>query len=124
MNHVSANRSRVRRRARLALVAACSLVASAAVLAQSTTGSVFGHAPAGDVVVAHSTTNGSQRKVHVEADGRYALRALSTGVYDVTLEENGKIVLSHPKVPVMVGRGTKVDFGCPQDDCTKSADRS
>lgn len=124
MNKTPALRLRARRGASLVLVAVCSLVASAAVLAQSTTGSVFGHAPAGDVVIAHSTTNGSQRQVSVGTNGRYALRALPTGTYNVTLEENGKAVLAHLKVPVTVGRGVKVDFDCPQGDCSKAANPS
>lgn len=124
MNKTHANPARLPRGARLVVVAALGLVASTAAFGQSTTGSVFGHAPAGDVVAAHSTTNGNQRKVHVEADGRYALRSLPAGVYNVTLEENGKAVLTHLKVPVVVGRGSKVDFDCTQGHCAKAADRS
>ncbi|MCP1375814.1 carboxypeptidase-like regulatory domain-containing protein [Dyella lutea] len=124
MNKTHANPARLARGARLVVVAALGLVASAAAFGQSTTGSVFGYAPPGDVVAAHSTTNGNQRKVHVQADGRYALRSLPAGVYNVTLEENGKAVLTHLKVPVVVGRGSKVDFDCTRGDCAKAADRS
>ncbi|AND67885.1 hypothetical protein ATSB10_04310 [Dyella thiooxydans] len=124
MNKTHANRPRSLRGMRLAVVAALGLVASAAAFGQSTTGSVFGHAPAGDVVAAHSTINGNQRKTHVGADGRYSLRALPIGVYDVTLEVDGKAVKVHPRVPVMVGRGSQVNFDCTQSDCAKAADRS
>ncbi|MEW5836241.1 MAG: carboxypeptidase-like regulatory domain-containing protein [Pseudomonadota bacterium] len=112
----------VRPLALVAVVAAAAMSTSA--LAQSTVGTVFGIAPAGFEVSAHSTTNGTQRTVHVGADGRYALRALPTGVYDVTLEENGHAMIRHPKVPVIVGRGIKVDFDCPKGDCTKAANPS
>jgi len=114
----------VRARARLAVLAACGLAVSTVALAQSTSGMVFGHAPAGDTVVAHSDSTGIQRRIHVPADGRYALRALPAGVYTVTLEEGGRAVVRHPKVPVRVGRGIEVDFHCLQGECAKAADRS
>ncbi|HEU4670073.1 MAG TPA: carboxypeptidase-like regulatory domain-containing protein [Dyella sp.] len=123
MNMHPVIRPGVRPGTRFALLAACAL-ASTAAFAQSTSGSVFGHAPAGDVVVARSTTRGTQRTVHVEADGRYALRALPTGVYNVTLEENGKAVILHPKVPVAAGRGSRVDFDCARGGCGESANPS
>lgn len=122
MNKTPAIRLPARRGWSLALAAAagaCALLVSAPTFAQSTAGTVFGNAPAGSEVSAHSTTNGTQRTVHVGEDGRYALRALPTGVYDVTLEENGHPVAKHPKVPVIVGRGSKVDFDCAQDGCGK-----
>lgn len=124
MNKIPANRPRLRLGFRLVAVAALGLLTSAAAFGQSTTGSIFGHAPAGEVVAAHSTTTGTQRKAHVDADGRYSLRTLPTGVYDVTLEVDGKAVQVHPRVPVQVGRGSKVDFDCTQGHCAKAADRS
>jgi len=124
MNKTPAIRLHTRRGWSLALAVvagACALAVAAPTFAQSTAGSVFGRAPAGDEVSAHSTTNGTQRTVHVGADGRYTLRALPTGVYDVTLEENGHAIAKHRKVPVIVGRGSKVDFDCAQGDCAKPA---
>lgn len=108
----------------LALAAIVGLFGAAgsfAVSAQSTAGTVFGKAPAGDSVSAHSTTNGMQREVQVGADGRYTLRALPTGVYNVTLIENGHAVVQHPNVTVLVGRGSKVDFDCAQGQCADAA---
>lgn len=125
MNNSSAIVSSVRRRgwtlALATLVGACGLAASTAALAQSTAGTIFGKAPAGDVVTAHNNNNGTQRNVHVGDDGRYALRSLPVGVYTVTLEENGQPVAKHLKVPVVVGRGIKVDFDCAQGDCGTTA---
>lgn len=95
------------------------LVGSAAI-AQSTDGAVFGSAPAGDSVLALNTSNAVQRTVQVDARGRYFIHALPVGVYEITLSENGKAVMKHVNVPVVVGRGIKVDFGCPQDQCAKS----
>ena len=93
-----------------AALAVCGLAGSSAVYAQATVGVVFGKAPAGDTVVAQSTTNGTQREVQVDAKGRYAIRALPIGVYTVTLSENGQPVAKHLKVPVVVGRGSQVNF--------------
>lgn len=88
----------------------CGLAGSGVADAQDTAGVVFGKAPAGDSVFALSNTSGFQREVQVGSDGRYSLRALPVGVYTVTLLENGKPVLKHLNVPVVVGRGIKVDF--------------
>jgi carboxypeptidase family protein len=105
-----------------AVIGMCGVAGSGAVQAQATAGLVFGKAPAGDSVRALSTTTGIQREVHVGADGRYALRALPVGVYTVTLQENGKPVRQHLNVPVIVGRGIKVDFDCTQD-CADTASK-
>ncbi|MCX7512169.1 carboxypeptidase-like regulatory domain-containing protein [Frateuria sp. STR12] len=93
-----------------AAVAAFGMAGSTAVYAQATAGKVFGNAPAGSSVVAKSTTNGTRREVQVDEKGRYAIRQLPVGVYTVTLSENGQPVAKHVNVPVIVGRGIKVDF--------------
>jgi hypothetical protein len=105
------------------VVSLCGVAGSAAVHAQATAGEVFGKAPAGDTVSAKSTTNGVQRTVQVDAKGRYTIRALPVGVYNVTLMENGHAVLQHAKVPVVVGRGIKVDLDCAQIKCGEAADQ-
>lgn len=92
------------------VIGVCAAAGSATVHAQSTAGMVFGKAPMGDTVSAHSTTTGTQRSVHVSSSGHYTLKGLPVGVYTVTLEENGKAVVKHPNVPVGAGRGSKVDF--------------
>lgn len=91
-------------------LAVCGLAGSSAVYAQSTTGEVFGKAPAGDTVLAKSMTNGAQREVQVDAKGRYMIKSLPVGVYAVTLSENGQPVAKHVNVPVVVGRGILVNF--------------
>jgi hypothetical protein len=106
-----------------AVIGVCAAAGSTQVNAQSTAGMVFGKAPAGDTISAHSTTNGTQRAVRVRADGRYAIRELPVGVYTVTLEENGQPVLKHPNVPVGAGRGSKVDFDCAQGQCAEVASK-
>lgn len=93
-----------------AAVAAFGMAGSAAVHAQATVGRVFGTAPAGSTVLAKSTTSGTQRQVKVDEKGRYTIRQLPIGIYTVILSENGQPVAKHLKVPVVVGRGIKVDF--------------
>ena len=116
--HPSSRKNRFIRNAALAaVVGLCGLAGSAAVYAQSTAGDVFGKAPAGDSVFAKSATNGTQREAQVDAKGRYAIRSLPIGVYTVTLKANGQAVAKHLNVPVVVGRGIKVDFDCAQGQC-------
>ncbi len=105
-----------------AVIGACGMVGSAPVQAQATAGHILGKAPAGDTVRAKSTTTGLQRHVEVDAKGRYTLSALPVGVYTVTLEENGKPVVKHLNVGVIVNRGIKVDFDCTQGQCGQLAD--
>lgn len=106
-----------------ALIGLCGVAGSAAVNAQSTEGVVFGNAPVGHSVSAVSATTGVQREVHVDSGGRYSIRSLPVGVYTVTLEENGHGVVKHPNVPVIVGRGIKVDFDCAQGKCGEAVSK-
>lgn len=93
-----------------AVVGVCGAVGTTAVHAQATAGDVFGKAPAGASIQAKSTTTGTQRVVEVDAKGRYAIRSLPAGVYNVILTENGQPVAKHVNVPVVVGRGIQVNF--------------
>jgi len=106
-----------------AVIGACAMAGSAAVYAQATVGSVFGNAPAGSTVVVHNTTAGNQREVQVNAKGRYTVSSLPVGTYTVTLEENGTPVVKHVNVPVVVGRGIKVDFDCATGQCSEVANK-
>lgn len=106
-----------------AVIGLSGLAGSAVVHAQATAGDVFGRAPAGDTVFAKSTTNGTQREVTVDAKGRYSIRSLPVGVYTVTLKANGQGVMKHLNVPVVVGRGIKVDFDCAQGQCGEAANK-
>lgn len=96
---------------RTALAAALSFGISGVALAQSTTGSLFGQAPAatGETVTAKSSS-GVVRTVNVGADGRYALNGLPVGVYSVTLERDGQVVSTKNDVTVTVGTGREVSF--------------
>lgn len=100
-----------------AVVGVMSATAPVAVHAQSTSGTIFGRVPAGDTVTATNTTNGLQRQVTSDSKGRYKLRALPVGNYNMVLEANGKPVLQRLNVPVKVGGGIKVDFDCSENKC-------
>lgn len=89
--------------------------------AQSTSGSIFGKAPAGYSVSARSTATGGGRTVAVDSAGRYAAVALPSGNYTVTLKQDGHPVAKHLNVEVTVGRGIEVDFDCSQIKCAAPA---
>ena len=90
--------------------------------AQSTTGSVFGKAPAGYAVSVRSTTTGTGRTVHVDSAGRYSAPALPNGVYTVTLKDKDQAVAKHLNVEVIVGRGVEVDLDCSKIKCGEIAE--
>ena len=79
--------------------------------AQSTTGSIFGTAPAasGESVLIQSA-NGVSREVPVDANGRYSAGALPLSTYTVTLKRDGKTLQSRTNVTLTVGAGTLVAF--------------
>lgn len=104
-----------------AVIGVGAMAGSATVNAQSTVGEVFGNAPAGYTVAAHSMTTGVQREVGVNAKGRYSIRSLPVGVYTVTLKDNGRGLVKHLNVPVTVGRGIKVDLECAPNQCAEVA---
>ncbi|HEX7731729.1 MAG TPA: carboxypeptidase-like regulatory domain-containing protein [Rhodanobacter sp.] len=108
---------------RLALLAGLVATGSTmppSVSAQSTTGHIFGQAPAGETVVAQSSS-GLHRHVTVDAGGRYNLRNLPMSVYTVSLLKDGNAVDTRANIPVTVGRGAEVDFACPNDHCAAAS---
>lgn len=84
--------------------------------AQSTSGHIFGQAPAGETVTVQSRS-GFHRHMTVKDNGRYTINALPLGVYAVTLEKDGTVVDRRANIPITVGRGAEVDFACPRDQC-------
>ena len=92
-----------------------------AVHAQSSTAAkVFGWAPAGQTITAHSSTSGARRHAKANAKGRYVISALPMGSYTVTLEKDGKAVDTRSNISLTVGGGAEVDFACPRDQCAAS----
>jgi len=127
MNRIFSNHSSSRRHGRnLALamvIGAFAMAGATAVNAQSTSGKVFGKAPAGYAVSARSNTTGTHRQAKVDSSGRYSLRELPVGTYTVTLKDDGHAVMKHLNVPVIVGRGSEVDFDCTPDKCAETASK-
>lgn len=96
------------KRTALAVVLA-SLVGTAA--AQSTTGSLYGSAPAAaGATITVQSASGLKRTVAIDADGRYSLGSLPVGTYTVTLVRDGQIVEKRENVLLKVGGGTEVSF--------------
>jgi hypothetical protein len=100
------------RRTALALAVAAGFGMTGQVLAQATTGSVFGTAPvsAGETVRIVNNQTGLSREVAVGTDGRYSVSKLPVGDYTVSLMQNGNVVSSHQHVQVSVAGGSAVTF--------------
>jgi len=94
---------------RSALTVALSVCFASGVQAQSTTGSVFGQAVAGETVVIENPATGFRREIAVAADGSYRVPALSPGNYRVILQRADGST-STREVAVSVGTGTPVNF--------------
>lgn len=109
MNNHNKNRTAVWRRT--ALVLALGMGLSGVAMAQSTTGSIFGQAPAtsGETVVVSGST-GVTREVPVDNAGRYRVSNLPLGTYTVSLKKDGVVVDSRDNINIVVGAGTTVSF--------------
>jgi outer membrane receptor for ferrienterochelin and colicin len=85
-------------------------------MAQSTTGSLFGEAPAaagGTVLIQNAS--GFNREVPVDASGRYNAGSLPVGVYTVTLRRDGQTIDSRSNVTLRAGSGTDVSFASAEN---------
>lgn len=96
----------------LAIAVAMGFGFSGQVLAQATTGSVFGTAPvaAGETVRIVNNQTGLTREVAVGSDGRFGANQLPTGDYTVSLMQGGNVVAKQEHVQVTVSGGTAVPF--------------
>jgi len=86
-------------------------LSAAPAFAQSTTGSIFGQAPAnsGESVQIKSST-GIARTVSIDSRGRYSATELPLGTYTVSLLRDGKVVDTRGDISLRVGAGTEVSF--------------
>lgn len=108
-NRYMASKTLSRRNA-LAMALALGLGFTSFAYAQSTTGQIFGRAPAASgQTVKVSGVAGTVRTATVGADGSYNFRNLPVGSYTVTLMENDEVV-STRKITVTPGGGSEVDF--------------
>src|SRR5690348_9783422 len=108
MNLQVTNRPAIRR---TALALALSMGFATVAFAQSTTGSIFGTAPAGvGETVMVQGANGTNREVAVDASGRYAINGLPVGQYTVSLRKDGQVLATQDHVGISAGGGTEVPF--------------
>src|SRR5579859_8208752 len=107
MNVRTLNRSVLLRRSTLA--AALTMGLAGVAFAQSTTGTIFGQAEAGETVTVTGST-GISRSATVDASGRYRISNLPLGTYSVTLQKNGAAVDTRNNVAITVNAGTEVSF--------------
>ena len=85
-------------------------VASSAIYAQQSAGSISGRASKGDVVVVESKTVGVSRQVKVDNDGAFQVPQLPAGTYSVTITRaNG--TKETTQVNVQSGEGSVALFG-------------
>ncbi|HEY4292715.1 TonB-dependent receptor [Luteibacter sp.] len=112
MSSRSIRQASVLRHSALALALAIGLGGTGVVLAQSTTGNIFGTAQPGDTVQISGST-GITREVPVDASGRYQFNNLPVGSYQVDLKRNGAVVDSRKSVSLTVGKGSDVSFTAP-----------
>jgi len=112
MSSRSIRQASVLRHSALALALAFGLGGTGVVLAQSTTGNIFGTAQPGDTVQISGST-GITREVPVDASGRYQFNNLPVGSYQVDLKRNGAVVDSRKNVNLTVGKGSDVSFNAP-----------
>ncbi len=83
-----------------------------AAAAQSTTGSLFGNAPAAaGTTITVQNESGLKRTATVDANGRYNLGSLPVGKYSINLERDGQVIDKRENVQLRVGAGTEVSFG-------------
>src|SRR5215469_4852118 len=107
MSFSSLNRAVVMRRTTLA--AALTMGLAGVAFAQSTTGTIFGQAEAGETVTVTSST-GISRSAAVDQSGRYRISNLPLGTYSVVLQKDGATVDSRKDVAITVNAGTEVTF--------------
>ncbi len=121
MNVASGAGLAVARSGLLALVLLAATVIGTAVPAvshaQATSGSIVGHAPAGDTILIEGA-GGVKRKTKVKENGRYAVRALPLGMYMVTLLKNGDVRGTRYGVQLRPGGTGRVNFACKNDHCS------
>ncbi|MGY3040937.1 hypothetical protein ACVWWQ_002568 [Rhodanobacter sp. TND4EL1] len=93
-----------------ALAIALSMSLGGVAMAQSTTGSIFGQAPAaaGETVVA-TNTSGLSREVAVDSSGRFQISNVPVGTYKVSLKKDGAVIDTR-NVSLAPGAGSSVTF--------------
>lgn len=96
---------------RTALSIALGMSFSQVALAQSTTGSIYGSAPAeAGLTVQVQSDSGVTRMATVDPSGRYNVGSLPVGTYTITLRRGEEVVDQRKNVLLRVNSGTDVSF--------------
>lgn len=95
---------------RSALTLALGVCFHSTVSAQATSGSVFGQAQVGDVVLVENPATGFRREISAGSDGTYRAPALPSGTYRITVKRADGTTVVRDNVAVNVGNSTPVDF--------------
>ncbi len=92
------------------LAVAGAWVAPAAYAQSNTTGTIYGtvDSAAGTEVLVESTDTGFKRSIKPDANGRFSLTSLPTGIYSVTLLRAGKVVTKQDGIEVRLSQGSEV----------------
>jgi len=85
-------------------------LAQGAVHAQSTTGSIFGSAPAAGTSIVIQSDTGFSRTVPIDSSGRYNLGSLPIGNYTVILRRGEETIDARKNIQLRVGSATEVSF--------------
>jgi hypothetical protein len=90
-----------------AVVLAMAIGVAGSALAQSTDGGIAGEATAGETIIVRGD-NGVQRELHIDKTGKFSVRHLPIGTYDVLrLNDKGEVVNSQT-TSVSVGKTSRV----------------
>jgi len=108
LGNTSRHRGALTRRALTIAVTAGLALASSAVFAQATVGTVFGNADAGSTVTLTNNGNGSVRTITAGADGKFRASSLLPGDYTVT--ETGGTHNATRTITVVAGQGFNLDL--------------
>jgi len=94
------------------LAAVGAWVAPDAYAQSSTTGSIYGKADVagGTEIVIENKSTGFKRTVRPDANGRYTIPSVPTGIYTVTLVRGGQVVAKQEAVEVLASQGSEVDL--------------
>jgi hypothetical protein len=89
------------------IVLAMAIGVAGAAAAQSTDGGITGEAVEGQTIVIRGD-NGIQREIHIEKTGKFSVRHLPIGTYDVLKLDDKGNVLQAQTTTVSVGKTSRV----------------
>ena len=93
----------------IAVALSIALLAAGSASAQSSVSAISGHAAAGDTVSLRSVDAGFKRELPVRANGKYQMRNLPVGTYEVTVRHADGSPASTFVVTTQVGITTRIN---------------